>query len=273
MKKEFTGKIAVGASLTRRWEKNNARLRARNRKVLNGYPIDEPFKNIEDVEHYLSGDKVTCLLCGKQYNSLGTHLFVHNYTPSTYREKYKIPNTFGLIGTNTFNKFSEQAKKQHQAGIMPNAGEIIKDYYANGGSRKPSGYKSVKGLENDKEKAKRVAKYSEISHKTRLQKTHCSNGHPLKEIGNPYCKICAREWARKREGYLPREEALTTYVNIVCTFCGKETPSLKICSTRKVVQCKECQRIRNNENHNKNRTKEMRRLEYLKYKQAKEAAI
>lgn len=266
MKKGFTGQIALGKSLTRRWEKNKERDRIRRRKVVDGYPINEPFKSIKDVEHYLSGDKITCLLCGKQYKALGTHLSVHCYTPSTYREKYKIPNTFGLVSTETFNKFSAQAKKQHQDGIMPNAGEMIKHYYVYGGSRKPSTYKSVKELDNDKEKAKRVAKYREIRHKERLQKTHCSNGHPLKEIGNPYCNTCERERARKREGYLSREEALTTYVNVVCTFCGKETQSLRISSTRKVVQCKECRLRRNNENHKKRRTKEMRRLEYLKYK-------
>ena len=41
------------------------------RKVLPGFPIEQPFESIEDVREYMSGDKIVCLRCGKEYKELG----------------------------------------------------------------------------------------------------------------------------------------------------------------------------------------------------------
>ena len=47
-------------SLSRQKKFNSARV------VLNGFPVHKKFKTILEINHYLSGDRIQCLLCGKQ---------------------------------------------------------------------------------------------------------------------------------------------------------------------------------------------------------------
>lgn len=50
------------------------------------------FKNDEEARIYLSGDSITCLICGKEYRSLGKHLVsVHDMDPLDYHKRYNIP--------------------------------------------------------------------------------------------------------------------------------------------------------------------------------------
>ncbi len=56
------------------------------------YPVERVFQTMEEVDAYLSGDRITCLLCGKQLRRLAVHLpKVHNMTGDDYRTKYGIP--------------------------------------------------------------------------------------------------------------------------------------------------------------------------------------
>jgi hypothetical protein len=66
-----------------------------------GYPITTSFKTPKEVNAYLDADRITCLRCGKAYKALGTHLRVHSWTESEYREYYGLPWTRGLISTGT----------------------------------------------------------------------------------------------------------------------------------------------------------------------------
>lgn len=95
-----------------------ARKRAARRKVFDGFPIHEPFKSIEDVREYLSGDRVICLLCGKSYKKLGgIHLQkIHGITEDQYREKYNIPWTYGLVCSATSENYRNAAKRRIKEG-------------------------------------------------------------------------------------------------------------------------------------------------------------
>jgi len=82
-----------------------------------GYPVTVPFSSEEAVRDYLSGDKITCLLCGKQYRSIGSHLRIHAITADDYKIKYNIPISAGLIVEEVSNVMSEQALRPERLEI------------------------------------------------------------------------------------------------------------------------------------------------------------
>lgn len=165
MKREFSGKVNVSGSLMvskGSWQRINDQEKLKARAVLPGYPIEEPFKTHEDIEKYLSGDQIVCLLCGKDYKALKTHILVHNHTVESYKEKYKIPSWYGLIGKSTFNKLSAFSKGLHASGKISGSalGECVANRYKSGKKRTPSSYKSVKSIENDVQKRQRLDFFS-----------------------------------------------------------------------------------------------------------------
>ena len=90
------------------------------RKVLAGYPIEEPFNSIHEVRNYLNNDKIVCLLCGKKYKSLGLHLVqIHEMEVDTYREKYKIPWRYGLTGVSSKENYRNNMLKTMSKGYDP----------------------------------------------------------------------------------------------------------------------------------------------------------
>lgn len=84
--------------------------RERRRRILSGFPVQDAFKTIEDVRHYLSGDRIQCLLCGQWRCSLGVHLTrIHSMEPDAYREQYNIPWTYALDSQTTSGRKREAA--------------------------------------------------------------------------------------------------------------------------------------------------------------------
>jgi len=82
------------------------------RRVLPGYPKDFVFKNYEEYKQYFVGDKIICLLCGKNYRSLGNHLRVsHETTIDDYKKKYGILWGKSLICNELTDIRSKLAKK------------------------------------------------------------------------------------------------------------------------------------------------------------------
>lgn len=76
---------------------NKNALTASKLKPLPGYPRKEAFTAIEDIEAYLSGEKVVCLLCGREYVALGGHLTrAHGLSNDDYRMRFGIPFRYGL---------------------------------------------------------------------------------------------------------------------------------------------------------------------------------
>jgi hypothetical protein len=79
-----------------------AKRRSARRDVKAGFPCLKPFETIAEVEEYLSGETVVCMLCGQQRKALGVHLQkIHGLSPDQYRIDYGIPYTFGLDASAT----------------------------------------------------------------------------------------------------------------------------------------------------------------------------
>ena len=58
-----------------------------------------PIETIDQLNLYLSGDKITCLLCGKEYKSLGHHLQrSHSMSSREYKVRFNIPVCKSLVG-------------------------------------------------------------------------------------------------------------------------------------------------------------------------------
>lgn len=66
-------------------------------------------ESIEELNIYLSGDYIECLVCGHSFKSLGMHLKkTHGYEPRRYKEDFNIPVTRSLSGEGT-KKLSSDA--------------------------------------------------------------------------------------------------------------------------------------------------------------------
>ena len=75
------------------------------------------FLTKKEIETYLSGDKIQCLLCGKKFKMLGPHLNqTHEITADEYRDIYGLPYGRGLCCKSTKDKFIEQANKLREEG-------------------------------------------------------------------------------------------------------------------------------------------------------------
>ena len=71
----------------------------RRRKVLKGFPWEGTFETKEEVYDYFSGDRIQCLLCGKWFQRLPSHLkAIHEMTSDEYKEMYGLPWKHGLCG-------------------------------------------------------------------------------------------------------------------------------------------------------------------------------
>ena len=70
-----------------KWRSRKARLTA---EELSGYKT--PFQTKEEVDAYLSGETIDCLICGERLQRLNMHLKRdHAMTPDEYRVKFGIP--------------------------------------------------------------------------------------------------------------------------------------------------------------------------------------
>ncbi|RWG25805.1 MucR family transcriptional regulator [Mesorhizobium sp.] len=77
---------------------------------LPGFPIREPFKCMEEVETYLSGNLIQCRECGHHFMALARHLTKqHEITADEYKETHGIPWMRGLTSGAFHSELSQQA--------------------------------------------------------------------------------------------------------------------------------------------------------------------
>ncbi len=82
---------------THRCVKRNTERAAGRRKVLPGFPVTRQFETLEEINQYLSGDTITCLLCGKEYRRLANHITaIHGISVEDYKIRYGLPWRRGL---------------------------------------------------------------------------------------------------------------------------------------------------------------------------------
>lgn len=71
------------------------RTRAR-RTPLAGFPSEKKFANTQEVEAYFATRRLECLLCGRTFLNLGTHLKMHDMRPIEYCKRFNLPFSRGL---------------------------------------------------------------------------------------------------------------------------------------------------------------------------------
>lgn len=100
-----------------------------SRRPLPGFPIEEPFTSRAGVDEYLSGERITCLRCGRKLKRLGGHLkTVHGWTTEEYKMFYQLPLSSGrgLCSAPTRAAYSAALKGRSDyeefVGAPPSAG-------------------------------------------------------------------------------------------------------------------------------------------------------
>lgn len=83
--------------------------------VLPGYPKSFTFQCREEVDEYLSGQTIVCLLCGNGFRQLDAHLKgMHKISSDEYREIYGLPFMRGLCAGEYTAWRSEFSKDQFE---------------------------------------------------------------------------------------------------------------------------------------------------------------
>jgi len=114
-----------GVELPRKGARRHVKLGSLE-EIDSGYPVEKPFSSIEDVREYLSGDRVVCLLCGRSYKVLSSHLKAkHDMTTDEYRERYRIPWSYGLCGTEHVEIQREHLNDRYAGGWMSPASQDL----------------------------------------------------------------------------------------------------------------------------------------------------
>lgn len=66
----------------------------------------------EEARHYVSHEKLQCLICGKNNNSLGSHINrIHGLDETSYKEQFGIPYTVGLASAPIAKRHAEAYAK------------------------------------------------------------------------------------------------------------------------------------------------------------------
>lgn len=84
-----------------------------------GFPVEQPFMTIDEVNAYFDRDELTCLICGGEYEALYSHLSAHDLTGDQYRETYGIPWSRGLAGRELRKRHRKKLLKQRKQGRLP----------------------------------------------------------------------------------------------------------------------------------------------------------
>ena len=60
----------------------------------------------------MSRESIQCLICGKHYKALGSHINrIHNLNETSYKQQFGIPYTVGLLSAPTARRFGEECTK------------------------------------------------------------------------------------------------------------------------------------------------------------------
>lgn len=97
--------------------KKNAEARGRRRFVVSGFPVKPTKFSKQEIDEYFSGEKIQCLLCGRQFKSLSIHLLkIHSVTGDEYRDLYGLPWMRGLTSSEYRDRRSNMMKLAIEEG-------------------------------------------------------------------------------------------------------------------------------------------------------------
>lgn len=96
------------------------------REVSSGYPRCEPFKTRSEIDEYVSGDEIECLLCGRAFKNLGIHLKrIHQMYADDYRFRYNIPAHYGLVGKSTSDRMRDNSSQPDRIAFVRLLGKRV----------------------------------------------------------------------------------------------------------------------------------------------------
>ena len=94
--------------------------KALRRKVLRGFPWPGKFTTKKEIENYFADHEIQCLLCGKWYKTLNTHLQrIHGTTKQQYCSRFGLPWKRGLACKDLSDKQGKALKKRIREGFEP----------------------------------------------------------------------------------------------------------------------------------------------------------
>jgi predicted transcriptional regulator len=102
----------VSPATLRKGKGKLANLQQRDRRGARSesFPVAARNLTAEEVKAYFAGDLITCLLCGKSFQTLARHLrMIHGVSGDQYRERYGLPFRLGLA--------SAKARAEHSARL------------------------------------------------------------------------------------------------------------------------------------------------------------
>ena len=96
-------------------KKQKQKERVARRVVKDGFPITAKFTSANEINDYLHGEKITCLLCGRVFKQLIGHLYqIHGMTADEYKDMYGLPYRTGLSCEPTKVIYRAKGLKQEQ---------------------------------------------------------------------------------------------------------------------------------------------------------------
>lgn len=113
-----------------------------------GYPWKDRFTTVEELKEYFDHEKLTCLLCGREFHNLGLHVSTtHQMHKDDYKERFGIPWSYGLAGKKFKAHGSKHFKEMRKTGKIAKAPskEHIAKLHAAGNKRRMT----VEAFRND----------------------------------------------------------------------------------------------------------------------------
>lgn len=90
-----------------------------SKEPLPGYPWTGKFKSLEEISEYLDADKIPCLLCGREYSKLTTHIVSgHGMDPDEYKERFGINWTCKLASRTYKEGAAKRCHKRRKEGTL-----------------------------------------------------------------------------------------------------------------------------------------------------------
>jgi hypothetical protein len=179
--------------------------------VIQKYPWLDKFGTKTEIDAYLAGNKVQCLLCGKLFKALPQHLErTHDITADDYREQYGLPWKRGLCGVGTSKKLSKNMLERQKNGFRPPIEAAQKKSVE--ATRRPDQPFFVKVKEeNMRAGSEKFKKYADQDYKkvlAKMLKEKKGLNEACKEAGMPHFRAVSK-YAKKNAEF--RKELDRTY--------------------------------------------------------------
>ena len=141
--KEINGKTNL-----RRMHKEEEK--SARRWVMDGYPITRKFETVEEINEYLHGEKITCLICGQAKKALVGHLRIHGVSTDKYKEMYGLPYRTGLSSEGTKERYRERCKTPNHVAHLKRIQPLLNSVRPSnrGGTARLSNMKTLTSRKN-----------------------------------------------------------------------------------------------------------------------------